>query len=102
MCFGDRENGKVRPNFYGNRRTKIIIGNREHKITNFRWGGGGRGTRPFFSGNMGTFTPTTLGGPRECIVCLTHKSLTNIVLRPQGACAPLIPENNALISPNSS
>ena len=45
--------------------------NREHKTTNFRWGGGrggwGRGTHPFISGEHGD--PTTFGGPRECIVC---------------------------------
>ena len=77
-CFGDRENGiyftrtgKVRPTFDGNRRIKIIMGNREHKIPNFRWGGGGGAGEhaPLFQENMGTFTPTALGGLRECIVC---------------------------------
>ena len=67
-CFGDRENGiyftrtgKVRPTFDGNRRIKIIMGNREHKITNFRWGGGGRGTRPFISGDHGDTYPHRFG-----------------------------------------
>ena len=76
-CFGDRENGiyftrteKVRPTIDGNRRIKIIMVNREHKITNFRWGGGGAGEHALlFQENMGTFTPTALGAPRECIVC---------------------------------
>ena len=47
------------------------MGNREHKITNFRWGGGGGAGEhaPLFQENMGTLTPTALGGPRECIVC---------------------------------
>ena len=36
MAFISRERDR-------NRRIKIIMGNREHKITNFRWGGGGGG-----------------------------------------------------------
>ena len=46
-----RRAGKVRPIFEGKRGTKTILGNREHKNTNFRLGGGGggRGTRPFIS-----------------------------------------------------
>ena len=62
-------NGESKATFDGNRRTKIIMGNREHKITNFRRGGGAGEHAPLFQGNMGTFTSTTLGGPRECIVC---------------------------------
>ena len=45
------------------------MGNREHKMTNFRWGGGAGEYDSLFQENMGTFTPTALGGPRECIVC---------------------------------
>ena len=51
------------PTFNKNRRTKIIMGNREHNITNFRWVA--EKHTPLFQGNMGTSTPTTLGGPRE-------------------------------------
>ena len=84
--------GKVRPNFDGNRRTKTIKGDREHKTANLRYGGGGAGEHaPLFQGNMGTFTPTTLGGPRECIVCLTHQSIANIVLRTPGGLCSLDP-----------
>ena len=77
--LGDRENGiyfrrtgKVSPTFEGKRGTKTILGNREHQKTNFRWGGGGVGTgehAPLFQGIKGTGTPTTLGGPCECIIC---------------------------------
>ena len=45
------------------------MGNREHKITNFRWGGGAGEHAPLFQENMGTLTRTALGGSRECIVC---------------------------------
>ena len=52
---------KVRPTFDGNRRIKIIMGNREHKITNFRWGGGGGGgqgnTRLYFRRTWGHLPP---------------------------------------------
>ena len=65
-CFWDRENGiyftrtgKVRLAFDGNRRIKIIMGDREHKITIFRWGG--RGTRPFISGEHGDTYPHRFG-----------------------------------------
>ena len=49
-------NGEVRPTFDGNRRTKTITGNREHKTTNLRWGGGGGGqgnTPLYFRGTWG-------------------------------------------------
>ena len=39
--------GEQRPNFEGNRGTKTILGNREHKKTNFRFLGN-RGTSQFF------------------------------------------------------
>ena len=64
-CHLFHVNGEVRSTFDGNSRTKTIMGNREHKTTNFRWGD--RGTSPFISGEHGD--PTTFGGPRECIVC---------------------------------
>ena len=55
--------GKVRPTFDGNRRTKTIKGDREHKTANLRWGGGGggRGTRPFISGEHGDIYPHHFG-----------------------------------------
>ena len=37
-CHLFHVNGEVRPTFDGNSRTKTIMGNREHKTTNFRWG----------------------------------------------------------------
>ena len=40
------------PNFEGNRGTKTILGNREHKKTNFRFLGN-RGTSLFISGEQG-------------------------------------------------
>ena len=36
------------------------MGNREHKITNFLWVGG-RGTRPFISGEHGDINPHRFG-----------------------------------------
>ena len=54
-------NGEVRPTFDGNRRTKIIMGNREHKITTFRRGWGGRGTSPFILGEHGDIYPHHFG-----------------------------------------
>ena len=58
--LGDRENGiyfrrtgKVKPTFEGKRGTKTILGNKEHKKTIFRLGGGGIGTRPFIRGGGG-------------------------------------------------
>ena len=47
-----RGTGEQRPNFEGNRRTKTILRNREHKKTNFRFLGN-RGTRKFISGEQG-------------------------------------------------
>ena len=67
MTFISRERGKL-----GQLMMETEERGTRNMITNFQWRGGGRGggTRPFISGNMGTFTPpTTLGGPRECIVC---------------------------------
>ena len=40
------------PNFEGNRESKTILGNREHKKTNFRFLGN-RGTSLFISGEQG-------------------------------------------------
>ena len=62
-----RRTGKERPTFEGKRETKAILGNREHKKTNFRLGA--EENAPLFHGNKGTGTPNTLGGPRECNVC---------------------------------
>ena len=47
-------------NFEGNRGTKTILGNREHKKTNFRFWGN-RETSQFISGEQGNRYP--LGGP---------------------------------------
>ena len=58
MVFISR--GKVRPTFDGNRRTKIIMGNREHKITNFRWGGR-QGNTPLYFGEHGDIYPHHFG-----------------------------------------
>ena len=44
--------GEQRSNFEGNRGTNIILGNREHKKTNFRFWGN-RGTSQFISGEQG-------------------------------------------------
>ena len=51
--------GEQRPNFEGNRGTKTILGNREHKKTIFFfWGGGGnRGTSQFISGEQRNSNP---------------------------------------------
>ena len=45
-----------RSNFEGNRGTKTILGNREHKKTNFRFLGN-RGTSQFISGELGNMYP---------------------------------------------
>ena len=50
-----------RSNFEGNRGTKTILGNREHKKTNFRFWGN-RGTSQFSSREQGNRYPP-LGGP---------------------------------------
>ena len=48
--------GEQRPNFKGNRGTKTILGNREHKKTNFQFFGN-RGTSQFISGEQGSRYP---------------------------------------------
>ena len=53
-----RGTGEQRPNFEGNRGTKTILGNREHKKTNFRFLGN-RGTSQFISGDQGNRYPPT-------------------------------------------
>ena len=55
-----RGTGEQRPNFEGNRGTKTILGNREHKKTNFRFLGN-RGTSQFISGEQEIRYP--LGAP---------------------------------------
>ena len=51
--------GEERPNYVGNRGTKTILGNREHKKTKFRFLGN-RVTSQFISGKQGNRYP--LGG----------------------------------------
>ena len=59
-----RGTGEQRQNFEGNRGTKTILGNREHKKTNFRFLGN-RGTSQFISGEQGNwYPPPPLGGPQ--------------------------------------
>ena len=61
-----RGTGEQKPNFERKRGTKTILGNREHKNTNFRFlGNRGTGEQAIlFQGNKGTGTP--LGGPHSC------------------------------------
>ena len=59
--------GEQRPNFEGNRGTKTILGNREHKKTNFRFLGNW-GTSQFISGEQGNRNP--LGGPQDRLYSL--------------------------------
>ena len=55
--------GEQMPNFEGNRGTKTILGNREHKKTNFRFLGN-RGTSQFILGEQGNrYPPPPMGGP---------------------------------------
>ena len=51
--------GEQMPNFEGNRGTKTILGNTEHKKTNFRFKGnrGVKGTSQFISGEQGNRYP---------------------------------------------
>ena len=55
--------GKQRPNFEGNRGTKIILGNREHRKQIFDFWGT-REQANLLEGNKGTGTP--MGGPHRC------------------------------------
>ena len=57
-----RGTGEQRSNFEGNRGTKTILGNREHKKTKFRFLGN-RGTSQFISGEQGNRYP--LGRPQN-------------------------------------
>ena len=52
--------GEQRLNFEGNRGTKTILGNREHKKTNFRFLGN-MGTNQFISGEQGNRYPPWQG-----------------------------------------
>ena len=54
ICF--RGTGKQRPNFEGDRGTKIIFGEQGHKKTNFRFFGTGKQAN-LFQGNKETGTP---------------------------------------------
>ena len=60
--------GEQWPNLEGNRGTKTILGNREHKKTNFRFLGN-RGTSQFISGEQ----VPPLGGPQEYTSTTTSK-----------------------------
>ena len=51
-----RGTGEQRPNFEGNRGTKTIMGNREHRKQIFDFGGTGEQAN-LFQGNKGTLTP---------------------------------------------
>ena len=62
-----RGTGEQMPTFEGNRGTKTILGNREHKKTNFQFLGN-RGTSQFISGEQGDRNP--LGGPPACSIQL--------------------------------
>ena len=57
------------PHFKGNRGTKTILGNRDHKKTNFRFLGN-RGTSQFISGGTREQVPPPppppLEGPQQC------------------------------------
>ena len=57
-----RGTGEQRSNFEGNRGTKTILGNREHKKINFRFLGN-RGTSQFISVEQGNNYPHPLRGP---------------------------------------
>ena len=59
---GKRGTGEQMSNFEGNGGTKTILGNREHKKTNFRFLGN-RGTSQFILGEQGNRYPPPLGGP---------------------------------------
>ena len=63
--------GEQRPNFEGNRGTKTILGNREHKKTNFRFLGN-RGTSQFISGEQGNRYPPPPPPPWEGLYTATH------------------------------
>ena len=52
-----RRTGEQRPNFDGNRGTKTILGNREHKKTAHFQFFGNMGTSQFISGEQGTRYP---------------------------------------------
>ena len=61
-----------RPNFEGNRGTKIILWNREHKLTNFQFLGE-QGNKPiYFRGKREQVS--TLGGPPKYTVSLFSES----------------------------
>ena len=61
-----RGTGEQRPNFEGNRGTKSILGNREHKKTNFHFLGN-RGTSQFISREQGNRYPP---GRASLFVCV--------------------------------
>ena len=66
--FISGEQGNKGQNFEGNMGTKTILGNREHKITNFGFFGN-RGTSQFISGEQGNrYPPPPLVGPHHVII----------------------------------
>ena len=80
------------------------MGNREHKITNFQWGGGGggggQGNTPLYLGEHGDIYPHHFGRASQMYRLLnTSKQNEYSIEAPRGS---MLPENNALISQNSS
>ena len=81
---GTGENGiyfrgtwEQRSNFEGDRGTKTILGNREHKKTNFRFLGN-RGTSQFISGEQGNRYPPP---PWEVLIYTVLHSVINTQLQ---------------------
>ena len=71
-------NTGTKANFEGNRGTKTILGNREHRKQIFDFWGTGEQAN-LFQGNKGTGTP--LGGPPKCDSSITYADLQILFLR---------------------
>ena len=68
-----RGTGESRPNFEGNRGTKTILGNSEHKKTNFRFLGNTEGNKPiYFRGTREHVSPSPREGLRLCIAFIIY------------------------------
>ena len=93
MGLGDRENGiYFRSTFEGNRWTKTILGNREHKITHFRLGGGGgRGTRLFISGEHGDIYLRPFGRASRMYRLLNASKHNKYCIEPPGGRGSVLP-----------